>query len=198
MCQPVFASRSLSGCLWIDTFPAPIRRESSIRRHLAVWRLDDADEDLRGGAGHAGALDEMVLAQGLGDEDRQASWNEEGNRVALARRLAVIAHRIWLTALSSAGPGKPQQHDNRAGSNAIGGNSSSTQRWNGVPRGTMDEVSSHVRLDLPSNRRQGRGKDCSTSSSNPIMEGPWCRFRREARARERHRHRSGGGKPESA
>jgi len=27
---------------------------------------------------------------------------------------------------------------------------SSTKRWNGVPRGTMDEVSSYVRLDLPS------------------------------------------------
>ena len=25
-----------------------------------------------------------------------------------------------------------------------------------------------------------------------MMEGPWCRFRREARARERHRHCSGG------
>ena len=52
---------------------------------------------------------------------------------------------------NSAGPGnKPrQQHEDRAGSNAIGGNSSSTQRWNDVPRGTMDEVSSHVRLDLP-------------------------------------------------
>src|SRR5258705_12686533 len=52
----------------------------------------------------------------------------------------------------------------------------------------MDEVSSYVRLDLLSARRQGRPKDCSTSSSNPMMEGPWCRFRREARARERHRH----------
>jgi len=31
--------------------------------------------------------------------------------------------------------------------------------------------------------RQGRAKDCSTSSSNPMMEGHWCRFRREARAR---------------
>ena len=37
-----------------------------------------------------------------------------------------------------------------AGSDAIGENSSSTQRWNDVPRGTMDEVSSYVRLDLPS------------------------------------------------
>ena len=27
--------------------------------------------------------------------------------------------------------------------------SSSTERWKDVPRGTMDEVSSHVRLDLP-------------------------------------------------
>ena len=60
----------------------------------------------------------------------------------------------------------------RAGSNAIGGKSSSTQRWNDVPRGTMDEVSSHVRLDLPFVCRQGRPKDCSTSSSNPMMEGP--------------------------
>jgi len=24
-----------------------------------------------------------------------------------------------------------------------------------------------------------------------MMEGPWCRFRREARACERHRHRTG-------
>jgi hypothetical protein len=34
----------------------------------------------------------------------------------------------------------------------------------------MDEVSSHVRLDLPFVCRQGRPKDCSTSSSNPMME----------------------------
>jgi hypothetical protein len=37
----------------------------------------------------------MVLAQGLGDEDRQAPRNEEGDR-RLARRLAVIMHRIWV------------------------------------------------------------------------------------------------------
>jgi hypothetical protein len=41
-------------------------------------------------------------------------------------------------------------------------------------------------------KQQGRPKDCSTSSSNPTMEGRWCRVRREARARERHRHWSGG------
>ena len=48
---------------------------------------------------------------------------------------------------------------------------SSTQRWNDVPRGTMDEVSSHVRLDPPIAYRQGRLKDRSTLSSNPMMEG---------------------------
>src|SRR5664280_1323095 len=50
---------------------------------------------------------------------------------------------------SSAGPGnKPrQQHENRAGSNTIGEHSSSTERWKDAPRGTMDEVSSFVRLD---------------------------------------------------
>src|SRR5262249_3617582 len=50
------------------------------------------------------------------------------------------------------------------------GNLRSTERWNDVPRGTMDEVSSYVRLNLPLPRRQGRAKDCSTSSSNPMME----------------------------
>jgi hypothetical protein len=33
--------------------------------------------------------------------------------------------------------------------NELGGNPSSTQWWNGVSRGTMDEVSSNVGLDLP-------------------------------------------------
>ena len=33
----------------------------------------------------------------------------------------------------------------------MGENSSSTTWWKDVPRGTMDEVSSQVRLDLPFN-----------------------------------------------
>ena len=61
--------------------------------------------------------------------------------VALARRLAVI--------LSSAGPEKSQQHEGCPGSKTIGENSSSTERWKDVLRGTMDEVSSSIRLDLP-------------------------------------------------
>src|SRR4029450_4324378 len=56
-----------------------------------------------------------------------------------------------LMAPSSGGPGsRPrQQHENRSGSNPIGENSSSTQQGKDGPRGTMDEVSSHVRLNLP-------------------------------------------------
>src|SRR5262245_63626871 len=51
---------------------------------------------------------------------------------------------------SSGGPGSQprQQHENRSGSNPIGENSRSTQQWKDVPRGTMDEVSSRVRLNL--------------------------------------------------
>jgi len=107
--------------------------------------------------------------------------------VALARRLAVIMHRIWVDGTEfrwTKNKALRQQHENWEGSSPIEGNSSSTERWNDVPRGTMDEVSSSVRLDLSSVRWQDRGKDCSTSSSNPMLEGPWCRFRREARARE--------------
>ena len=70
--------------------------------------------------------------------------------VALARRLAVIMHRIWVDGTEFRWTReKPQRHESRAGSNAIGEHSSSTERWKDVPRGTMDEVSSFVRLDLP-------------------------------------------------
>src|SRR5450830_1789111 len=54
-----------------------------------------------------------------------------------------------LTAPSSAGPGTLQRHESLTRSNAIGEHSSSTERWNDVPRGTMDEVSSFGRLDPP-------------------------------------------------
>src|SRR6516164_8291410 len=50
---------------------------------------------------------------------------------------------------ASNGPGRRRQRECRAGSTTTGETLSSTARWNDVPRGTMDEVSSHVRLDLP-------------------------------------------------
>ena len=71
--------------------------------------------------------------------------------VALARRLAVIMHRIWVdgTEFRWTREGRGSGMRTVTGSIAIGENSSSTQRWKDVPRGTMDEVSSYVRLDLP-------------------------------------------------
>ena len=72
--------------------------------------------------------------------------------VALARRLAVIMHRIWTDGTEFRWTREAAAARGRSGSNGLGGNSSSTKRWNNVPRGTMDEVSSHVRLDLPSGK----------------------------------------------
>ena len=71
--------------------------------------------------------------------------------IALARRLAVIMHRICVdgTEFRRTREQAAAVHENYAGSNPIEGNSSSAQRWNDVPRGTMDEVSSHFRLNLP-------------------------------------------------
>ena len=66
--------------------------------------------------------------------------------VALARRLAVIMHRIRVDGTEF----RWTREQAAAAADPIGGNSSSTERWNDVPCGTMDEVSSHVRLDLPS------------------------------------------------
>jgi group II intron reverse transcriptase/maturase len=59
-------------------------RERPHRQNITVRRRDDADDALRSGPEHAGAFGEMVLAQGLGDEDCQASRDEEGNRGASA------------------------------------------------------------------------------------------------------------------
>ena len=71
---------------------------------------------------------------------------------------------------SSDGPEKLQRHEARSGSNGLGENSSSTKRWNDVPRGTMDEVSSHVRWDLPSGKVAP--KIVPLPSSDPMTEGP--------------------------
>ena len=71
--------------------------------------------------------------------------------VALARRLAVIMHRIWVdgTELRWTREAVAARH-NRTVSNLTGNSRAPPRWWNGVPCGTMDEVSSHVRLDLPS------------------------------------------------
>ena len=68
--------------------------------------------------------------------------------VALARRLAVIMHRIWVDGTEFSWS-RQEAADDNARSNPIGEKASSTVWWHDVPRGTMDEVRSYVRLDLP-------------------------------------------------
>jgi|HubBroStandDraft_6_1064221.scaffolds.fasta_scaffold634831_1 hypothetical protein len=70
--------------------------------------------------------------------------------VALARRLAVIMHRVWVDGTEFRWTGRSQQRDSRAESNELEGNSNSTERWNDVPHGTTDEVRSCGCLDLSS------------------------------------------------
>ena len=68
------------GGVWTDALQVSIGRDRPNRRDITVRRRDDAGDALRSGPHHAGALDEMVMAQGLGDADRQAPRAEEGDR----------------------------------------------------------------------------------------------------------------------
>src|SRR5262245_23841655 len=104
--------------------------------------------------------------------------------VALARRLAVVMHRIWVDATEFRGAGKRlQQHDN-ARSRSIGDYWSSTAWWNDVPRGTMDEVRSHVCLDLLSRDGKAARKIVPPRSRIPYWKG-LC-----AKSEEKHEQRA--------
>ena len=70
------------GGAWTDTGQASIGRARPNRRNFALRRRDDADDGLRSSPGHADAFSQMVLAQGLGDEDCQAPRAEKSDRGA--------------------------------------------------------------------------------------------------------------------
>ena len=69
------------GGVWADLRQVSIGRSRLGRQNIALRRRDDAGDALGGSSEHD-AFEEMVLAQGLGDEDRQASRHEEGDRSA--------------------------------------------------------------------------------------------------------------------
>ena len=69
------------GRVWADVLQVSIGRGRSERQNITLRRRDDAGDALRGSSEHA-AFEEMVLAQGLGDADRQAPWDEKGDRGA--------------------------------------------------------------------------------------------------------------------
>ena len=58
-------------------------------------RRHDAGAALRGGPGDAVPLAEMVVAEGVGDEGCARCGARKGI-VTLARRLAVVMHRMWV------------------------------------------------------------------------------------------------------
>ena len=69
------------GGVWADMRQVSIGRGRLERQNIALWRRDDADDALRSSSGHD-AFQEMVMAQGLGDADRQALRDEKGDRGA--------------------------------------------------------------------------------------------------------------------
>jgi len=75
-----FRKSKAVGAVFGLTFQVSIRRDRSKRQNIPLRRRDDAGHALRSRSGHAAAFKEMVLAQGLGDADRQAPRDEKGNR----------------------------------------------------------------------------------------------------------------------
>src|SRR5262249_40342116 len=101
----------------------------------------------------SGEIDRSGRISRCGDEMMRVMLYEAAQSMLRSKRWSWL--KAWActaygsTAPSSAGPGKPQRHEGRTRSNAIEGNASSTEQWNDVPLGTMDEVSSYGRMDLP-------------------------------------------------
>jgi hypothetical protein len=78
--RPLSELQGGGGGVWTDALQVSIGRGRPNRCDIKVRGRDDADDALRSGPHHAGALGEMVMAQGLGDADRQAPRAEKGDR----------------------------------------------------------------------------------------------------------------------
>jgi transposase len=87
--------RKAVGAVFSYALQVSIRRDQPNRRDIEVRGRDDAGDALRGGSDHAGAFGKVVLAQGLAHEIARHLGMKKAI-VALARRLAVIMHRIWV------------------------------------------------------------------------------------------------------
>ena len=70
------------GGVGADALQVSIGRDQQNRGDIKMWGRDDAGDALRGGPGHVDPYQQVVLAQGLGHEDRQAPRDEEGDRGA--------------------------------------------------------------------------------------------------------------------
>src|SRR5271170_2425231 len=65
--------------VWVDVLQVSIGRDRLERQNITLRRRDDAGHALRGSSEHA-AFKKMVMAQGLGDADRQAPRHQKGDR----------------------------------------------------------------------------------------------------------------------
>ena len=74
-------SKSVGAVFGLTCCQVSIGRGGLERQNITLRRRDDAGHALRSSSEHA-AFEEMVLAQGLGDADRQAPRDEEGDRGA--------------------------------------------------------------------------------------------------------------------
>ena len=75
-------SKAVGAVFGLTPVQVSIGRDQPNRRDIKVRGRDDAGDALRSGSDHADPYQQMVLAQGLGDEDRQAPRDEEGDRGA--------------------------------------------------------------------------------------------------------------------
>src|SRR5215831_1414202 len=60
-----------------------------------MWRRPAAHDALRGGTCTAYSQRKMVVAEGMGRASRSAT-RDASSVVAVARRLAVVLHRMWV------------------------------------------------------------------------------------------------------
>src|SRR5512136_112764 len=72
------------GGVWADAIQVSIGRDQPNWYDIKMRRRNDASDALRSGPEHANPHRQMVLAQGLGNEDRQAPRAEKSNRGASA------------------------------------------------------------------------------------------------------------------
>jgi transposase len=66
------------GGVWADVLQVSVGRDRSEWQNIPLRRRDDAGDALRSSSEHA-AFEKMVMAQGLGDADRQAPRHEKGD-----------------------------------------------------------------------------------------------------------------------
>ena len=87
-------SRSV-GAYWINDQTSCLRRARLVRSNIEVWRRHAPHVSVRSGRRTADPRAEMVSAEGLGLRLTKRNGLRKA-KVAVARKLAVILHRMWI------------------------------------------------------------------------------------------------------